>query len=111
MSPSVVSFAFDKYFVLIIFELLLSTVQPYFVFVSFPATNSSWSGKWSVISSTYPSTSASLYTLIVYSTTSPIATDIGVFGWLYVAVVAVPSASLLTSGCGILLVISSSFIL
>jgi len=109
-APSVVSFAFDKYSVLIVFKsVLLAIFQPYSILTWSSTINSSWSGKWSVISSTYPSISPSLYTLIVYVTTSPIATLSGILGWLYVAVVASPEANLLTSTCGILFVISVPF--
>ena len=59
-SPATFSFALDKYVVFTTFEFWLSTDQPYFLFVSLSAINSNWSGKWSVISSTYPSTPPSL---------------------------------------------------
>lgn len=91
--------------VISVFTVLPScdTVHPYFAFSSSFTINSSCSGKWSVISVTYPSNCPSLYIRIVYVTMSPLEALTGVLSWLYVAVVAVSFFKSVTSTCGALL--------
>ena len=79
-----ISFSLDNILVLSVLWVSsdVSIIQPYSAFKSSFTINSKYGGRWSTISSTYPSTCPSLYTLIVYVTISPASTLTGFFVWL-----------------------------
>ena len=81
------------------------------MFILLSITNSSPSGILSFISSANAFTLPSLYTLIVYTTISPVFTNTGVFLWVYIAVVVSSESSSNgpTSTSGTLSVTSVSF--
>ena len=82
-------------------------VHPYVLLISLSSTNSNPFGRASTITVPLASISASLYTLISYTTVSPLETLTGFFACLYTAVVLVPFFNPVTSTVGTLFTVSS----